>query len=425
MKRYRTANLIFAGSFLLFLLAVILRHWAGNLWTGVFYFLAQSCLIGCCADWFAVEALFRNRLHLPWFIPLVPRYRERIVGQLDEVVNQKLIRKEGISELIGKFSLTNFLEMEYGGIGKSIEAGMARSIGRFFISFLSEHRTDISSWVRKGGSGFIDSFSRYLSAKAGEGEYKEVLLLKILEEAEGRVRDEKVRDVISSRLKEWGDSQERGILGNIMYSLGQIGGFVIDYGQMAESIQSVMAEKIEEWKNPSHPFHETLVAEWNHAVQAFLADPAARKAVRDFAECLYESIPIEEKTDRIYERIWQEWVEGGAFEARLVPQLAGAVHQAVEVVLRDKELRVRMDWSARNLLTDVLRFEHENISGTVTEVLQAFDEKELNEFIESKVHRELEGIRINGAMVGLAAGAVLYGVIEFLWLPVVHAFFPL
>ncbi len=33
------------------------------------------------------------------------------------------------------------------------------------------------------------------------------------------------------------------------------------------------------------------------------------------------------------------------------------------------------------------------------EVLESFREEELNEFIESKVHHELEGIRINGAIV--------------------------
>ena len=69
MKRYKTANRIFLASAILFVIAIGVHCFCENPLTGLFYFLAQSCLIGCFADWFAVEALFRNRLHLPLFKP--------------------------------------------------------------------------------------------------------------------------------------------------------------------------------------------------------------------------------------------------------------------------------------------------------------------------------------------------------------------
>ena len=72
MKRYKTANRIFLASAILFGIAIGVHCFCENPLTGLFYFLAQSCFIGCFADWFAVEALFRNRLHLPLFKPLIP-----------------------------------------------------------------------------------------------------------------------------------------------------------------------------------------------------------------------------------------------------------------------------------------------------------------------------------------------------------------
>lgn len=57
------------------------------------------------------------------------------------------------------------------------------------------------------------------------------------------------------------------------------------------------------------------------------------------------------------------------------------------------------------------------------EVLESFREEELNEFIESKVYRELEGIRINGAVVGLAAGLFFYGFLTLAWIPFVGGLF--
>ena len=100
MKRYRMANLIFAGAFFLFCFAVVLHVCRKNEGTALFYFLAQSCFIGCVADWFAVEAIFRNSLHLPRFRPLIPKNKERIVRQIHETVNRNLIKSEmSLSEL--------------------------------------------------------------------------------------------------------------------------------------------------------------------------------------------------------------------------------------------------------------------------------------------------------------------------------------
>ena len=59
------------------------------------------------------------------------------------------------------------------------------------------------------------------------------------------------------------------------------------------------------------------------------------------------------------------------------------------------------------------------------DILKKFKDSDLNEFIEAKVHKELEGIRINGAVVGLAAGAALYGLIEYLYLPFISLLFSL
>ena len=84
-----------------------------------------------------------------------------------------------------------------------------------------------------------------------------------------------------------------------------------------------------------------------------------------------------------------------------------------------------MDWGAKNLLMEILRFERNHISEAIVRILENYRIEELNEFIESKVHKELEGIRINGAVVGLAAGAVLYIFIQFIYLPAVTFLFRL
>ena len=145
MKRYRMANLIFTGAFFLFCFAAVLYVCRKNEGTALFYFLAQSCFIGCVADWFAVEAIFRNSLHLPRFRPLIPKNKERIVRQIHETVNKNLIKSEMFAAMIQKFSLTAFLENEYrsgNGTVRQFEKTAAFYTGRFLAGFAAKSKAD-------------------------------------------------------------------------------------------------------------------------------------------------------------------------------------------------------------------------------------------------------------------------------------------
>ena len=420
MKRYKTANLIFMGAFLLLAAAVMFRHFSDTEGGALFYFLAQSCFIGCFADWFAIEALFRNRLSIPGFQPLVPKNKETVIRRLQETVNGKLIKSDSFASMIQEFSISDFIENKYRKENSSVQ-NMERKgaiyIGRFFVEFLESHKQDISLHVRQSGEEFIRRLVPYLQNRILAEGKSETVLNRILEEAEKQMRSPSVKAEILNYLKKWGESQERGVLGNLFYSVVKSIG-VINYEDMAESVVEALEEQISNWKDKDHPFHQALLREWNDSVASFMENPSAKKALNDFIFYLYQSIPVEEKTDSIFENIWNEWVENGAFETRLVPQLEKSLRQAVRAASENKDLRRSIDWSAKNLLMDILKFEHKHISAIITDILQNYKTEELNEFIESKVHKELESIRINGAAVGLAAGAALYGFIEFIYLPI-------
>lgn len=97
MKRYQRANFLMAAAFLLFLVTFCLSRWSpwqNEAWLSVLYFLAQSCFIGCVADYIAVEALFRRPFHLP-VGRLIPKSRKRIIRKLGEV-NSTLLSRENM-----------------------------------------------------------------------------------------------------------------------------------------------------------------------------------------------------------------------------------------------------------------------------------------------------------------------------------------
>lgn len=427
MKRYRMANLIFAGAFLLFCFAVILHICRKSEETALFYFLAQSCFIGCVADWFAVESIFRNSLHLPRFRPLIPKNKERIVRQIHETVNRKLIKSEMFAAMIRKFSVTACMENEYrtgNGVMKEWEKKAVFCTGRFLKGFAENHRKEAGVWARRSGRVFVNLFVRYIEEKALRDEEKEEILFQMLSAVEEKMKSPSLRNKLAGYLKTWGDRQEKGFLGNLLYPLASRMG-IIDYEDMAAAILEAAEEKIQSWQKKENPFRRTLLEEWNDTVTAFMENPEAKKALRDFAFYLYESFPVEEKADEVFDRLWKERVEGSAFERNLLPCIEQAFHRTFRSMAANEKIRKQVDWGTQNLLLEILHFERGHMAEAVIRVLENYRTEELSEFIESKVHKELEGVRINGAIVGLAAGGFLYIFIQFIYLPIISVLFRL
>lgn len=132
---------------------------------------------------------------------------------------------------------------------------------------------------------------------------------------------------------------------------------------------------------------------------------------------------MEEKIREGAETFLAEWGRGDRFSQKLVPKIQSAIHRGFLFMKGNGALKNRVDTFARGLLTELVSYEQGFLSTTILDVLRRFSDTELNEFVESKVHHELEGIRINGAIVGLLGGCAFYLFLTFLWIPLVRGLF--
>ena len=336
----------------------------------------------------------------------------------------KLVGKETFTDLLKNFSLIQFIEKEAEGSVKDIETDLARSGGELLLGFMENHKKDLSRWIRQGVDNVRVSLGFYLREKALEGNYVEQLLDKLLEEAQRAVKSNQMKQMITDKLEKLGENRERGFLERLVYSFAKFTN-TVDYEDMAEAFLAALSERIELWRVDIHPFHKTLLKEWNAAVEAFLKTEEAEKALVHFAEELYQSVSVEEKADALYNSLYEKWAAGDQFEKRFVPKLQAMLHNTIQSVAENEKLRTGIDESARALGGNILEEEYPHISSVTADILKKFKDSDLNEFIEAKVHKELEGIRINGAVVGLAAGFALYGLIEYLYLPIISLLFSL
>jgi uncharacterized membrane-anchored protein YjiN (DUF445 family) len=70
-------------------------------------FLAAT--IGGLADWFAVTAIFRKPLGIPWHTQILTRNRERIMNSIVDFASEDLLSTEHIMEIVREQNMARML----------------------------------------------------------------------------------------------------------------------------------------------------------------------------------------------------------------------------------------------------------------------------------------------------------------------------
>ena len=427
MKRYQTANRLFLASAILFGAAVILQHaspWSGSEAVSIFYFLAQSCLIGCCADWIAVEALFRRRFHLP-YKPLIPSNQDAVIRKLS-AVSDSLIDKTGLLKGALGGSVMELADREFfhnEKVREAAESFLAREGARFLTGLVSENKEKAAS-LADGETGKVISL---IAGKAREEILarmsREEWLQKLLALVGEKAKTAGAKEALAGAIKKAGEEQKQqaGFFKRLLFSAAELTG-TVDYEEMAETGLAALGAAIERWKKPEDPFHQTLLARWDEAIHAFVDDKETKDALEDFGKSLFEKYPAGEKVRTMIDSLLSEWNEDENGKTKLENTLHGFAGSAIDRLAADSILRGRIDSGARDLIAELADHERTLLTGAAVSVLKSLSSEELNEFIESKVHTDLEGIRINGAITGLAAGGLFYLLLEYAYIPFMHQF---
>lgn len=427
MKRYQTANRLFLASTILFGAAVILQHaspWSGSEAVSIFYFLAQSCLIGCCADWIAVEALFRRRFHLP-YKPLIPSNQDAVIRKLS-AVGDSLIDKTGLLKGALGGSVMELADREFfhnEKVREAAESFLAGEGARFLTGLVSENKEKAAS-LADGETGKVISL---IAGKAREEILarmsREEWLQKLLALVGEKAKTAGAKEALAGAIKKAGEEQKQqaGFFKRLLFSAAELTG-TVDYEEMAETGLAALGAAIERWKKPEDPFHQTLLARWDEAIHAFVDDKETKDALEDFGKSLFEKYPAGEKVRTMIDSLLSEWNEDENGKTKLENTLHGFAGSAIDRLAADSILRGRIDSGARDLIAELADHERTLLAGAAVSVLKSLSSEELNEFIESKVHTDLEGIRINGAITGLAAGGLFYFLLEYAYIPFMHQF---
>ena len=365
-------------------------------WTGYVAAFAEAAMVGACADWFAVTALFRRPLGLP--IPhtaIIPR------------------NKDKIGQALGDFIAGEFLS--------------PRVLDRKLKDLRPSAR--LADWLRDPAR--VDALAGRLGGllpdlmPTGDG------LRGVIGEAARRVsRAGPIAPSVARILAYlWGDAGARRLLDQI---IARSGDYLADHGAMIEAgvasaswkwapkwIDKLLAERLTrglihavgEVRDPAHPWRQELDLWVEDLIVRLRSDPQMEARVQSWKNAVFADGAVRGGLDTLWSELESRLLsDRGDFGATISPILSRALRGLGAWLDEDAAARDRLDGWVRVAMRKTVSPRRRQIGAFVAQVVAGWDAGEVVEKLELQVGRDLQFIRINGTLVGGLGGVLIYTV---------------
>jgi uncharacterized membrane-anchored protein YjiN (DUF445 family) len=369
---------------------------ASWVWAPYLGAFAEAGMVGACADWFAVVALFRRPLGLP--IPhtaVVPENKKRIGAALGRfITNNFLSPRIAMARLASVDAVglaARWLEDERNA--QAVAAGAGR-LAQYGLDLLP--RVAFVEWVGVAARRGIEAVpaaplaARGLSILWAQGA-GQALLDQGLDFAETTLARNKATIVkhVSQRssrfIPKWVDEM------------------------LAAKVISGLADTLKEMREPDHPWRD----EANALIEKLIDDLAHDPEMRARGEALKREILANPVFAEQARALWEELEaslrddlprHAEAIAAWAVASL-GALGRWLE---EDKARRARINRSLRLFVLRAVLPRRAEIGAYIAEVVDKWDAATLVSRLELQVGKDLQYIRINGTLVGGLVGLVIF-----------------
>jgi uncharacterized membrane-anchored protein YjiN (DUF445 family) len=395
LKRMRAiATLLLAFMTLVFVVTTMTRvNWP---WVPYVRAFAEAGMVGACADWFAVVALFRRPFGLP--IPhtgIVPNNKDRIGAALGQFITNNFLTLNVIGRKIVRVDALGYVAhwMMDSRNSKQLAHYASRFLPQILRSLSAPQVSEFLGEVARRGIESIPAAplaSRVLSIIWAQGQAQAMLdrAVEIGEDALARHKEsirQRVAENSSSWIPKWIDDM------------------------IADKVMNGLLGTIGEMRNPDHPWRREVRESVDKLIVDLATDPdmyAGGEVLK--AELLASPVFLEQA-----KALWTQ-IESGLhadLSARNV-----AIEAAFEAAIRglgtwlddDLALRARLNRWVRAVVLRTLMPRRVEIGSYIAQVVQNWDNVTLVNKLELQVGKDLQYVRINGTVVGGLVGLLIF-----------------
>ncbi|EJQ47908.1 MAG: DUF445 domain-containing protein [Bacillus wiedmannii] len=372
----------------------------------------EAGLVGGLADWFAVTALFRHPMGIP--IPhtaLLPKNRKRVTKGLINTLENEWLTKESITNKVKEMQLAQMVlqiaerEMQSDAVKKGIVTIAEKAI----VSIDTEKLAVIIEKEMKTYLHTINTSN---------------ILQVLVDQLVVQEYDEKALDYILVKVKDWTAQDEAryqlGSLGMKAMENIKVDGFlqftlksfmnIVDEDKIGGILQKFIISNINSLQDADNSTRQLVLAKIRQEIINVKENEALLKELENWKEKWIANWDATDKIKEMLEQVQQmaiTFVKNEEFTDKyVIPFLQTQMNKIKE----DEQTVQKIEgWLQKQVVTLVEK-NHSKIGKLVQENLDKLDDKTLIEMIENNVGKDLQWIRVNGAVCGFMIGLVLEGI---------------
>jgi len=377
----------------------------------------EAAVVGGCADWFAVRALFAE-IPIPFIrkhTNIIVKSRAKISNGIVDLVSNEWLSKESLTEKIAAVSIADkLLELLQESAHKTkiigfLQAGILRLSKASDFSKLAPY---LEKMLKKELQGveFGKPMGIWLQKIVHNQEHTELWQV-AFSSVSKTVNSMETRAMIIENVAKQADTiKSGGFLKRLAVGAAQaLGG--MDSETVADKILTSINELLAELKtNQQHPLRQKLegqLLDFAHRLEN--GDAAANDLIKNMQAKLVANVESKAIIAKFLVSI-QEKLEGQLEDNQsfLMRFMQRQTNQIVASLATNKKWLAKADVFLKSGLVSVINKNHHLIAHTVSDSLGKLDNHDLVKQIEDKVGDDLQYIRLNGAIVGGVVGIVLY-----------------
>ncbi|MGE7860935.1 DUF445 domain-containing protein [Bacillus mobilis] len=372
----------------------------------------EAGLVGGLADWFAVTALFRHPMGIP--IPhtaLLPKNRKRVTKGLIHTLENEWLTKESITNKVKEMQLAQMVlqiaerEMQSDAVKKGIVTIAEKAI----VTIDTEKLAVIIEKELKTYLHTINTSN---------------ILQVLVDQLVVQEYDEKTLDYILVKVKDWTAQDEAryqlGSLGMKAMENIKVDGFlqftlksfmnIVDEDKIGGILQKFIISNINSLQDADNSTRQLILAKIRQEIINVKENEALLQELENWKEKWIANWDATDKIKEMLEQVQQRaitFVKNEEFTDKYVILF---LQKQMNKLKEDEQTVQKIEeWLQKQVVTLVEK-NHSKIGKLVQENLDKLDDKTLIEMIENNVGKDLQWIRVNGAVCGFMIGLVLEGI---------------
>ena len=360
---------------------------------------SEAAMVGACADWFAVSALFRHPFGIP--IPhtaIIPSNKERIGVTLGEFVQANFLTPSVIGPKVNSAKpATRIAEWLSAPVQREkVAVFMSEAIAQAVTSMndgaIRTLFSDVSrDTIRRVDAG--DLASRVLDLLIADGKHAELLgnVLTLIEQAV-----EKHQAFIRSKVRAGMPWWVPGFVRDKVYD--QI------LGRFKETLHEINADS-------NHVIRGKIDESLRELVEKLKVPGPAREEAERFKSWLLTRPVAAEFTAKLFEDLKLRLLSDlSAEDSRTRAAISDLLGSVAEHLAKDEGARNKIDGLIEQAAVWGAARHGAQLTELIADTVRGWDTHILVSKIESEVGRDLQFIRINGTIVGGIIGLLLHAV---------------